>query len=339
MRYKLLGRSGLRVSEFCLGAMTFGTEWHIGADRETSKAVFDAYADAGGNFIDTANIYSCGTSERLVGEFTAADRDHFVIATKYTISDREGDPSFSGNHRKNLMRSVRDSLARLKTDHIDLFWVHCWDSTTPVEEVMRGLDDLVSRGLVHHVGISDTPAWVVAQANTIADFRGWSPFVAVQGEYSLLKRDAERDLLPMARSLGLAFTPWGALGGGVLTGKYLRGETGRVDPAHERLGPRANAIAAETVAIAAELAVPPGHVALAWTRQRGQQIIPLIGSRRPEQITEALGAATLVLGPAHLEQLDQVSAIAPGFPHDFLSGDHFSRLLGHTVSRIDPRGV
>ena len=211
MRYYLLGRSGLRVSELALGTMTFGTEWGWGADKTTSQALFDAYAEAGGTFIDTANRYTEGTSERFVGDFIAADRDHFVVATKYTLWDRQGDPNFSGNHRKNMVRSVEASLERLGTDYLDLLWVHAWDFTTPLDELMRGLDDLVRQGKVLYLGISDTPAWIVSQANMLADLRGWTPFTALQLRYSLIDRTAERDLLPMARSLDLAVTPWSVL--------------------------------------------------------------------------------------------------------------------------------
>ncbi|MCW5518156.1 aldo/keto reductase [Muriicola sp. Z0-33] len=221
MKYKLLGNSGLRVSEMALGTMTFGTDWGWGADKSESKKIFETYANSGGNFIDTANRYTEGTSERFVGEFIKEERDHFVLATKYTLFDKAGDPNFSGNHRKNLMRSVESSLERLDTDYIDLLWVHAWDFLTPVEEVMRGLNDLVSAGKVHYIGVSDTPAWIVAKANTLASHRGWSSFVALQAEYNLLQRDAERDLIPMAQSMGLALTPWAPLAGGALTGKYL----------------------------------------------------------------------------------------------------------------------
>ncbi|MFC1662135.1 aldo/keto reductase, partial [Gemmatimonadota bacterium] len=179
MRYKLLGRSGLRVSELGLGTMTFGEEWGWGASKKESQRIFDAYATAGGNFVDTANRYTEGTSERFVGEFVAADRGHFVVATKYTLFNREGDPNAAGNHRKNMVQSLEASLRRLKTDYIDLLWVHAWDFMTPVDEVMRGLDDLVRAGKVLYVGISDTPAWIVSQANTLADLRGWTPFVAL----------------------------------------------------------------------------------------------------------------------------------------------------------------
>ena len=266
MRYKLLGRSGLRVSELALGTMTFGPEWGWGASKEESRRIFDAYVAAGGNFIDTANRYTEGTSERFVGEFIAADRERFVVATKYTLFNRRDDPSASGNSRKNMVQSLEASLKRLGTDYVDLFWVHAWDFTTPVEEVMRGLDDLVAAGKVLYVGISDTPAWVVAQANTLADLRGWSRFVGLQIRYSLADRAAERDLLPMARSLDIAVTPWSVLGAGVLTGKYKPGDAGtggraaRWDKTDRDL-----AIAAEVAAVADEV----GRTAVAGRHQLG----------------------------------------------------------------------
>lgn len=321
MKYQLLGRSGLRVSEICLGTMTFGTEWGTGADYETSKQVFDAYANAGGNFIDTANRYTEGSSEKMVGNFISSDRDHFVLATKFTLFDRKGDPNFGGNHRKNMMRSVNDSLKRLRTDYIDLLWLHAWDSTTPVDEVMRGLDDLVSSGKVHYIGISDTPAWVVSQANTLADLRGWARFIALQVEYSLIQRTPERDLLPMAKALGLALTPWAPLAGGALTGKYLKNEKGRV-PAHSlRLNERSVAITKEVVAVAEEIGKPASQVALNWARQKDQVSVPIVGARSVAQITDSLGCTEFLLEPQHIARLDEVSKIELGFPHDFLASD------------------
>lgn len=209
MRYKLFGKSGLRVSELALGTMTFGDEWGWGASKEESKKIFDAYAEAGGNFIDTANRYTEGTAEKFVGEFIAADRDHFVLATKYTLFMRRDDPNFSGNHRKNMVQSLEASLKRLKTEAVDLYWVHAWDYMTPVEEVMRALDDMVRAGKILYVGISDTPAWVIAQANTLAELRGWSRFVGIQLQYSLIERNIERELLPLARETDMAVTAWG----------------------------------------------------------------------------------------------------------------------------------
>ena len=224
MRYKLFGRSGLRVSELALGSMTFGEDWGWGATKEESKRIFDAYVEAGGNFIDTANRYTEGTSETYIGDFISADRDHFVLATKYTLFTRKGDPNFSGNHRKNMVQALEASLKRLGTEYVDVYWVHAWDFLTPVDQVMRSLDDMVRAGKVLYVGISDTPAWVVSRANMLAEMRGWSSFVGLQIRYSLADRTAERDLLPMARALDLAVTPWSVLGAGVLTGKYLEAD-------------------------------------------------------------------------------------------------------------------
>jgi aryl-alcohol dehydrogenase-like predicted oxidoreductase len=310
MKYHLLGRSGLRVSEICLGTMTFGTEWGWGADYEESKRIFDTYAEAGGNFLDTANRYTEGTSERWLGEFIRSDRHHFVVATKYTLRDRMGDPNFCGNHRKNLMRSVEDSLRRLNTDFVDILWVHAWDGMTPVEEVMRGLDDLVRSGKVHYVGISDTPAWVVSHANTLAELRGWTAYTGLQIEYSLLQRAAEPGHVLL-------------LVGGHLTGKYLKGEAGRVPETSTRRSERANRIAAEVVRIAEQLGVPAGHIAINWVRQRDPSlgVIPIVGARRAEQLRETLQCLNTSIPPEMLRQLDEVSAVELGFPHDFLASE------------------
>jgi aryl-alcohol dehydrogenase-like predicted oxidoreductase len=222
MKYYLLGKSGLRVSEICLGTMTFGKEWGWGASKEESRKIFDAYVDVGGNFIDTANIYTGGTSEKYVGDFVSYDRDRFVIATKYTSNTRAGDPNAGGNHRKNMVQSLEASLRRLNTDYIDLYWVHAWDQTTPIEEMMRALDDMVKSGKILYIGISDAPAWIVSQANTLANLKGWTEFSSIQIEYSLIERTSERELLPMANALDIRITAWSPLGSGVLTGKYSK---------------------------------------------------------------------------------------------------------------------
>lgn len=309
--------------------MTFGTEWALGTDKEESKKIFDVYAARGGNFVDTANRYTEGTSERWLGEFIKSDRHHFVLATKYTLRDGHGDPNFAGNHRKNMMRSIEGSLRRLDTEFIDLFWVHAWDFTTPVDEVLRGLDDLVRSGKVHYIGISDTPAWVVSQANTMAELRGWSAFAGLQIEYSLLQRTPERDLLPMARQFGLAITPWGAIGGGALTGKYLKGEPGRIVETSARRSERANAIAAEVVKHAELLGVKPGQLAINWTRQRDKTltVIPLIGAKKAEQLEESLGCLDFQVPTETLQALDAASAIELGFPHEFLTTESFRDLV------------
>lgn len=335
MKYKLLGHSGLRVSELCLGTMTFGLEWGWGSDYQQSREVFDTYANAGGNFVDTANRYTEGTSEKWLGEFIASDRDHFVLATKYSLRDGMGDPNKGGNHRKNMMRSVRESLKRLQTDSIDLLWLHAWDFCTSEEEVMRGLDDLISRGLVHYIGISDTPAWIVARANTLAELRGWNRFAALQVEYSLLQRSPERDLIPMAQAFDLAITPWAPLAGGALTGKYLKQESGRVKAESVRRGDRANTIAAEVLRIAEQGHCTPAQVALAWIRQQPGLQIPIVGARTAAQLSDSLGCVDVVLNASQMESLHAVSAIELGFPHDFLQASPTREVLfGGTYDQI-----
>src|SRR5277367_4239912 len=221
MRYKLLGNSGLRVSEVCLGTMTFGEDWGWGSPPEESRNVYDTFLEAGGNFIDTANVYTNGTSEKLLGDFMQGHRERIVLATKYTNAAPGTDPNAAGNQRKSMVQAVEASLKRLKTDYIDLYWLHIWDQITPIEEVMRAFDDLVRQGKILYAGVSDMPAWLVAKANTLADLRGWTPFVGLQIEYSLIERTPERELLPMAASLGLGVTASSPLAGGVLTGKQL----------------------------------------------------------------------------------------------------------------------
>ncbi|MEM7552181.1 MAG: aldo/keto reductase [Bacteroidota bacterium] len=338
MRYKLFGKSGLRVSELCLGTMTFGEEWGWGANYEVSKKIFDAYTNAGGNFLDTANRYTEGTSEKWLGEFIKVDRERFVVATKYTLFDRQDEPNHSGNHRKNMFRSVEDSLKRLDTDYIDLLWVHAWDFTTPIEEILRGLDDLVRQGKVLYIGISDTPAWVVSRANTIAELRGWSSFIGLQIEYSLIQRTPERELLPMAKELDIAVTPWAPLAGGALTGKYLKenNDEGRVKEDSIRRNERSNKIAQKVVNIASELDVTPGQVAINWTRQMGDQIIPIVGARKLHQIEDSLGCIDFKIPEDKLAELKQVSAIEMGFPHDFLTNNNVRNIIyGGTFDSLD----
>jgi len=292
--------------------------------------VFNAYAESGGNFIDTANRYTEGTSESFLGDFLAADRDHFVVATKYTLHTRVGDPNFAGNHRKNMVRSLDESLKRLRTDHVDLYWVHAWDDTMQPDELMRTLEYLVASGKVLHIGISDTPAWVVACCNTIADLRGWSPFVGLQIEYSLITRDAERDLLPMADAFGLKVTPWSPLGAGVLSGKYLASravEGARLKPESVRLTDRNIAIATVVAEVAAEIGASSPQVALAWLRAHRPGVVPIIGARTEEQLRDNLGCLGVQLQPDQIARLDAVSAITLGFPHDFLRGENIQNLM------------
>lgn len=343
MRYKLLGKSGLRVSELCLGTMTFGEEWGWGASKDVSRKIFDAFVNKGGNFIDTANKYTIGTSEKFVGEFISAERERFVLATKYTLSMQPDDPNACGNHRKNMVQALEASLKRLNTDYIDLYWLHAWDYVTPVEEVMRALDDMVRAGKILYVGISDTPAWIVSQANTVAELRGWTPFVALQIEYSLIQRTVERELLPMARALELAVTPWAVVGGGVLTGKYRKtGEKVEVsDSKRSEINTRRSsdknlAIADEVQKIANELGCKPSHVAITWVRQQKGIVIPIIGARTSAQVEENLACLDYTLTEDHLKRLDEVSKVELGFPHDFLASDMIRNVLfGDTYPLID----
>ncbi len=343
MRYKLLGRSGLRVSELCLGTMTFGEEWGWGASKKDSRAIFDAFVDAGGNFVDTANKYTLGTSEQYVGEFISDKRQKIVLATKYSLSTDDDDPNASGNHRKNMVQAVEASLRRLKTDYIDLYWVHAWDIMTPVEETMRGLDDLVRAGKVVYIGVSDSPAWRVSQANMLADLRGWSPFVALQVEYSLIQRTTERDLIPMAHALDLAVTPWAVLGGGVLSGKYRRSgdkyeadDSKRAAVMDKRLSDKNLTIADEVHKIAEKRGISASQVAINWVRQHTGVIIPILGARTPKQITDNLGALDFALSEDEIDALNRVSAVDMGFPHETLSSERFLKIFyGNNFDRTD----
>ena len=339
MKYKLLGRSGLKVSELCLGTMGFGTENGWGADKDASFGIMDAYANAGGNFLDTANLYKNGTSEKIIGDYLSnQDRDYFVVATKYSLKDNLTNPNASGNNRKNMMRSVEESLKRLKTDFIDLFYLHIWDDITPIDEVLRGMDDLVRQGKVNYVGISDTPAWVVAQGNTLADLMGWSPMIALQIEYSLIQRTPERELIPMAKHFGMTVTPWAPLGGGALTGKYLRGEQGRIKPESKRLNDGAIAITKVVIEIADELGVSPGNVALKWTMQQGFQSIPIVGATKLSQLEDNLKTVDVTLTAEHLKKLDEASAIDLGFPGEFFREDAVRvNTFGGFYDRVEKR--
>jgi aryl-alcohol dehydrogenase-like predicted oxidoreductase len=330
--YRLLGRSGLRVSPMALGTMTFGTDWGWGADREEAHRIFDAYVDRGGNFIDSSNNYTNGTSEQLVGEFAADKRDRLTIATKYSASTRAEDPNSGGDHRKSMVRSVERSLARLQTDYIDLLYLHLWDGTTSVEEVLRAMDDLVRAGKVLYVGISDTPAWQVSRMQAIADLRGWSPLVALEIEYSLIERTGERDLIPMASEMGLGVIPWSPLGRGVLTGKYtsrdldhdgdsagVQGTRMSAGELNGSLSERTLAIAEVVKSVATELGRTPAQVALAWVLLNDSVTAPLIGARTLPQLEDNLGALEIELRDDARARLEQASAIELGFPHDVLS--------------------
>ena len=325
--YRLLGRSGLRVSPLSLGTMTFGSDWGWGAEEDESRRLFDTYVDRGGNFIDTASMYTNGSSERLLGKFMAEKREQLVVATKYTMNRRPNDPNAGGNHRKSMARSVEESLKKLGTDYIDLLYLHVWDFTTPVEEILRGLDDLVRQGKVLYLGISDTPAWQVSRMQAIADLRGWSPLVALQVEYSLAERTIERDLAPMAKELGLGVIPWSPLAGGVLTGKYSRedlrtpasanpaGTRQNVVLAHNMLTERNLGIADVVGEVADELGKSRAQVALAWTLLNPAVTSPIIGARTLRQLEDNLGALEVEFTDDQRARLDAASAIDPGFPH------------------------
>lgn len=338
MKYKLFGKSGLRVSEVCLGTMTFGEDWGWGANAKESRKIFDAYAEAGGNCIDTANIYTNGTSEKLVGEFVKKEREKWIVATKYTMNNLSSDVNLSGNHKKNMVQSLEGSLERLQLDYIDLLWVHVWDHTTPIEEVMRALDDLVRTGKVLHVGISDAPAWVVSSANTLASLRGWSPFIALQIEYSLIERTPERDLLPMAKAFGLAVTPWGPLGGGILTGKYNHPKKGgqhrftekASQPTKEELE-----IAEVVVDIAKDIGKTPSQVALNWLVRQGYNVFPIIGARTVEQIQDNLGYDSFTLSAEQVKALDEVSEVSLGFPGEFFNSETVQKFaMGGSLRKL-----
>jgi len=326
MKYRLLGNSGLRVSEAYLGTMTFGEDWGWGAAKEEAQKIYEAYREAGGNFIDTANLYTNGTSERFLGEFVAGHRESVVLATKYSNAAPGNDPNAAGNHRKNIMQAVEASLKRLQTDYIDLYWVHIWDQITPVEEVMRGLDDLVRQGKVLYVGISDAPAWWIAQANTLAELRGWSPFIGLQIEYSLIERTVERELVPMTKALNLGLTAWSPLAGGLLTGKYHgEGKAGGGRLSNEMMKEflpeeqRATRIVSAVKAVSEQVGRSMAQVALAWLRYRPVPVIPIIGARKVPQLQDNLASFDLELSGDQLKALDEASRVELGFPQDFYS--------------------
>jgi aryl-alcohol dehydrogenase-like predicted oxidoreductase len=338
MRYKLLGKSGMRVSELALGTMTFGEDWGWGASREESHRIFDAFVAAGGNFIDTSCNYTEGTSEKFVGEFIAFERDYFVVATKYTLRPRsanQDDPNAGGNARKNMLRSVEASLKRLNTDFIDLLYLHMWDYTTRVEEVMRGMDDLVRAGKVLYVGFSDTPAYIVSKADLLAELRGLSPVTAIQLPYNLFRRDPERELLPMAREQDIAVTAWGLIGGGVLSGKYGQRETvKRYESATEEW----LEVADQVGEIASQVGRTPAQVAIRWVyqQQARAQIIPILGARSLAQMEENLGILDFVLSHEQLASLDAIAKFDPGFPWSFLHSENVLNLThGKTSGLLD----
>jgi aryl-alcohol dehydrogenase-like predicted oxidoreductase len=350
MRYKVFGSGGLRVSEVALGTGTFGTKLDSGADRQQSKRIFDAFVKAGGNLFDCADAYQGGEAETLLGDFISCDRDSFAVATKYTTGMLSGSLLKTGNSRRAMTRSLEQSLKRLCTEYVDIFWVHFPDHLTPVEEILHGFDDIVRAGKAHYVGFSDFPAWRVSAAKVMADLRGWTPVSGLQIEYSLAERTAERELIPMAGAAGLATMVWSPLGGGVLTGKYQRGEKGRRESGsgagvvREMASERARDILSAVQAIATELGVSMAQVALAWVKARGAatgtSMIPILGARTVKQLDDNLGAISLTLSEEQMERLDRASAIALGFPHEFVQSEGLLETQSAGLwSQIDrPRG-
>jgi len=337
MRYRLLGNSGLRVSEAALGTMTFGEDWGWGSPKEESRKVYDAFREAGGNFIDTANIYTKGTSESLLGEFTQGHRESVVLATKYSNAAPGTDPNAAGNHRKNMVQAVEASLKRLKTDYIDLYWLHLWDQITPVEEVMRAFDDLVRQGKVLYVGVSDAAAWWIAQANTLAQLRGWSPFVGLQIEYSLIERTVERELIPMAKAMNIGVTAWSPLAGGVLSGKYHGHNGASTEPARmdsdmmKNFKPeqqRADRVVAALKKVSDQLGRSIAQVALAWLQYRPVPVIPIIGARKLTQLQDNLASLDLQLSREQVQALDDASQIDLGFPYSMYAKE-FVRAIAY----------
>ncbi len=337
MRYRLLGRSGLRVSELCLGTMTFGDDWGWGADKVTSRVIFDRFWEAGGNFIDTANNYTNGSSEQFIGEFIASQRDQFVIATKYTLTENPKNPNAGGNSRKNMMRSVEGSLKRLNTTYIDVLYLHMWDYMTPVEEVLRGVDDLIHLGKVLYFAFSDTPAWVVSYALAMAESRGWVRPIGLQIPYSLADRSAERDLLPMARNFDLAVMPWGILESGGLTGKY--NESKNDEPRRENdVSEQVKKLASVIINVAKEIGCSPSQVAINWIRQQLGNFIPILGVRTERQIKDNLACLDFTLSDKHIKRLTDATDFKPGFPASFLHDDSVRGLIfGNSFDLIDIR--
>lgn len=342
MRYTTFGRrSGLRVSEYALGTGNFGTAWASGTGAADARAIFDRYAEAGGTFLDTAGMYQAGQSEEILGDLLVTDRDHFVVSTKYGASDTEQPHvSLTGSGRKNLVSSVEASLKRLRTDHVDLLFLHFPDGVTPIDEIVRGMDDLVRSGKVHHVALSNYPAWQVSAAATLADLRGWAPIVGVQTEYSLVERTADRELLPMAEALGLAVNLWSPLAGGLLTGKYRTGGEGRATDPSRFVVPedgQKTAVIDEVLRVAKETGASAAQVSMAWLRERGERsaatIIPIVGPRTLEQLDDYLAALELTLTDEQYDRLDEVSAVELGVPH-WINAAIRPNLLGGDASRF-----
>jgi aryl-alcohol dehydrogenase-like predicted oxidoreductase len=320
--YVTLGRSGLRVSPQCLGAMTFGEDLGWGSSVEESQQIIDRFVDLGGNFIDTANFYTKSHSEKIIGDHVgrhAARRDRLVIATKFSGNLYPGDPNGGGSGRKSVIAACENSLRRLQTDYIDLYWLHNWDVHTPIEETMGALEDLVRTGKVRYLGVSDTPAWKIAEANVTARFRGWSAFIGLQIEYSLLERTVEQELVPMARELGLGITPWSPLKSGALSGKYKRGNAGQTKGDRSFfltpfLNERTYGVVDELEVIAKARDSTVARVALAWVQAQPGVTSTIIGARRLTQLEDNMKALDVSLSAEELGRLDALTKPTLGFP-------------------------
>lgn len=342
MKYQYLGRSGLKVSEICLGTMTFGTEFGWGSTKRESRKVFDTFVEAGGNFFDTANYYTKGTSETFLGQFIKRHREKYVLGTKYSLSTDPQNPNAGGNSRKNMTQALEASLKRLNVDYIDLYWVHAWDGFTPIEEIMRALDDMVRAGKILYIGISDMPAWLVAQANTMAELKNWTPFVALQMQYSLIERTIETEFFPLAQKMGLSITAWSPLGGGVLSGKYSQ-KTKR-DARYEISKDWGNLMVTEhnlkiadaVVEIAKKANRTPSQVALNWVRQKG--VIPIIGAKNVAQLKENLKSLEFELNDPELRLLDEISNYPIPFPQNFLMREDMQKTIHGDIRHFIDKG-
>jgi len=353
--YYTLGRSGLRVSRLALGTMTFGESWGWGSDESTARAMFDRYLAAGGNFVDTADLYTEGQSETLLGRFIAdsGSRDRVVLTTKFSYNAEPGNPNAGGNGRKNILRAVEGSLRRLGTDYIDLYLLHTWDRITPAEEVLRTLDDLVHTGKIRYAGLSDVPAWYAAQIQTLALAHHLQPLVNLQLQYSLVERNIEREYAPLAQELGYGITAWSPLGMGLLSGKYKPSESGHdgagdgriqalkgsgLASLQDKFTPRNWAIVRTVEQVAREYGLSMAQVAIQWAVRRPAVGSVILGARTMVQFEDNLAALDRSLPDEALRLLDEVSALPQQFPYSFFEQAQQERLHGGAAVGDKPDG-
>jgi aryl-alcohol dehydrogenase-like predicted oxidoreductase len=347
MKYISLGRSNMKVSEICLGAMTFGEEFGIGAPEPECRKIYDGFVQAGGNFIDTANMYNQGTSERMLAEFIRPDREFLVLASKFSLNTRPDDPNAGGSHRKNLVQALEQSLRRLDTGYLDLYWVHGWDGATDISELMRALDDQVRAGKILHIGFSNAPAWVIAAANTLARERNMTPFTAMQLHYNLVERSIEREYFDLAVAQNMSITAWSPLAGGLLTGKFNPGaDSSAREGARLETSPRGaqllqgrNIEVAEALAAQArDVGCSSAQLALAWMMQRSAtRVIPIIGARNLLQLEDNLQAANVELSPSQIDGLNELTALNPEYPQSLFVSEFFQTMMyGEVRERIVP---